>query len=80
MMATYALGLWWGSILIEDKYPNVGTGIYTPGDVMIVFFNILMLGFNLGQIFPSIKKVFEGKQAAYRIFTIIDRQPLIKNP
>ena len=39
-----------------------------------------MLGFNLGQIFPSVKKVLEGRQAAYRIFKIIDRQPIVRNP
>jgi len=38
-----------------------------------------MAGFNLSQLTPSIKKIAEGRQAASRIFEIIDRKPLIEN-
>jgi hypothetical protein len=38
-----------------------------------------MAGFNLSQLTPSMKKIAEGRQAAARIFEIIDRDPLIKN-
>lgn len=38
-----------------------------------------MAGFNLSQLTPSMKKIAEGRQAAARIFEIIDRKPLISN-
>jgi len=46
---------------------------YGAGDVLVVFFSILMAGFNLSQLTPSIKKITEGRTAAARIFRIIDR-------
>jgi ATP-binding cassette subfamily B (MDR/TAP) protein 1 len=52
---------------------------YTAGDVLVVFFSVLMAGFNLTQLTPSLKKIAEGRQAAARIYQIIDREPLIKN-
>lgn len=39
-----------------------------------------MGGFNLSQLTPAFKKIAQGQQAAGRIYAIIDRQPLIKNP
>ena len=39
----------------------------------------MMLGFNISQSAPSLKKIAEGRQAAARIFEIIDRVPKIKN-
>ncbi len=34
----------------------------------------------MSQLTPAFKKISEGRQAAARIFSIIDREPLIKNP
>ena len=39
-----------------------------------------MAGFNLSQFAPTLKKISEGKQAAKRIYAIIDRVPEIRNP
>ncbi len=52
---------------------------YTAGDVLVVFFSILMSGFNFSQLTPSLEKIAQGRQAAARIFQIIDREPKIKN-
>ncbi len=38
-----------------------------------------MAGFNLSQLTPSMKKIAEGRQAAARIYEIIDRKSLIAN-
>lgn len=38
-----------------------------------------MAGFNLSQLTPSMKKIAEGRQAAARIYEVIDRKPLIGN-
>lgn len=79
MIASYALGFWYGSkcIIGADNCPNQN---YTAGEVLIVFFAIVIVGFNLSQLTPAFKKIAEGRQAAARIFAVIDRDPLIKNP
>jgi ATP-binding cassette subfamily B (MDR/TAP) protein 1 len=80
MFASYALGFWFGSHCVEKTdVCNTGQN-YTAGNVLIVFFCILMAGFNFSQLTPALKKIAEGRQAAARIYQIIDRQPLIKNP
>ena len=53
---------------------------YTAGDVLVVFFSVLMAGFNLTQLGPSMEKIAQGKNAAARIFGILDREPEIKSP
>ncbi len=45
----------------------------------MVFFSILMAGFNFSQLTPALKKIAEGRQSAARIFEIVDREPKIKN-
>ncbi len=57
---------------------NGGT-TYKAGTVLIVFFSILMSGFNLSQLTPAIKKISEGRIAAARIYKVIDRKPLIES-
>ena len=82
MLAAYALGFWYGSLCVEGHNgcpPRLNGGQkYTGGDVLIVFFSILMAGFNLSQLAPAFQKIIEGRVAAVRIFEIIDRKPQIK--
>lgn len=84
ILSSYALGFWYGSLCVEGASgcsPDLNGGSkYSAGDVLIVFFSVLMAGFNLSQLTPAIRKVAEGKIAAARIFKIIDRVPLIKSP
>ena len=82
MLASYALGFWYGSLLVERREPNSvsESGFYTAGDVLIVFFSVIIAGFNTTQLSPAMKAIAKGRQAAARIFKIIDREPLIFNP
>ena len=83
LLASYSLGFWYGSrcVLGADNCSRQVAGQkYTTGDVLTIFFSILMAGFNLSQLTPGLKKITEGRQAARRIFAIVDRQPLITNP
>lgn len=49
MIWTYALGFWYGAKLIsEETYNSNMDDIYTAGDVMTIFFSILMGSFSLG--------------------------------
>lgn len=76
MLASYSLGFWYGSrcVLQADNCdPDISKQKYTTGDVLVVFFSVLMAGFNLSQLTPAFKKIAEGKQAAARIYEVIDR-------
>jgi hypothetical protein len=71
MLSSYALGFWYGSNCVEGTEscsPSISKQNYTAGDVLVVFFSILMAGFNLSQLTPSMKKIGEGRQAAARIY------------
>lgn len=83
MFASYALGFWYGSKCVigaDNCILNDDMKRYTAGDVLVVFFSVLMAGFNLTQLGPSMEKIAQGKNAAARIFGILDREPEIRSP
>ena len=55
MLCCYALGFWYGSKLVNEKAYNMGS-VYTAGDVLVIFFSIIMGGFELSQMGPCLKK------------------------
>jgi hypothetical protein len=60
MLASYSLGFWYGSHCVEGTSscpPNISGQTYTAGDVLVIFFSILMAGFNLSQVTPAMKKI-----------------------
>ncbi|KAI9343429.1 P-loop containing nucleoside triphosphate hydrolase protein [Zopfochytrium polystomum] len=63
---TYALGFWYGGT-------RIGHGM-TPGDVINVFFSIIIGAFSLGQVGPNLSDVASGIGAASKIFEVIDRK------
>ncbi|CAK64833.1 unnamed protein product (macronuclear) [Paramecium tetraurelia] len=81
MLWAYALGFWYGAKLISDQTLNHNMGeVYTVGDVMIIFFAILTGGFSLGQAGPCVQNFAKGRQAAVKMFAVLDRHPRIVNP
>jgi ATP-binding cassette, subfamily B (MDR/TAP), member 1 len=52
----------------------------TAGNILTIFFTILITGYNFTQLMPSINKISEGRVAAARIFEILDRVPAITSP
>ena len=60
----YALGLWWGGQLVL----NDG---WTGGDVMAVFFAVLVGGFNIGQAQPAVEAITAAKGAAFTVYRTI---------
>uniref|UniRef100_A0A8B9NZN4 Multidrug resistance protein 1 n=1 Tax=Apteryx owenii TaxID=8824 RepID=A0A8B9NZN4_APTOW len=68
--ASYALAFWYGTTLIlaDD---------YTIGNVLTVFFSVLIGAFSIGQTAPSIEAFANARGAAYAIFNIIDNEPQI---
>lgn len=58
MLASYALGFWFGSYCAQGTTRCLNEGnAYSAGDVVVVFFTILIAGFNFTQLTPAIKKV-----------------------
>ncbi|XP_074721034.1 ATP-dependent translocase ABCB1 isoform X1 [Strix uralensis] len=70
--ASYALAFWYGTTLVL-------TDDYTIGNVLTVFFSVLIGAFSIGQTAPSIEAFASARGAAYTIFNIIDNEPQIDN-
>lgn len=77
---TYTIGFWYGTVLVSNREVNTNSGVvYTVGDVVVIFFTVYMSGLNLGQIPECVKNFMAGRKAAARIFSVLDRVPLIKS-
>uniref|UniRef100_A0A671FUS3 ATP binding cassette subfamily B member 1 n=1 Tax=Rhinolophus ferrumequinum TaxID=59479 RepID=A0A671FUS3_RHIFE len=68
--ASYALAFWYGTSLVLS-------GEYSIGQVLTVFFSVLIGAFSVGQASPSIETFANARGAAYEIFKIIDNKPHI---
>ncbi|PNJ70212.1 ATP-dependent translocase ABCB1 [Pongo pygmaeus] len=68
--ASYALAFWYGTTLVLS-------GEYSIGQVLTVFFSVLIGAFSVGQASPSIEAFANARGAAYEIFKIIDNKPII---
>ncbi|XP_037366487.1 ATP-dependent translocase ABCB1 isoform X2 [Talpa occidentalis] len=68
--ASYALAFWYGTKLVI-------TNEYSIGQVLTVFFSVLIGAFSVGQATPSIEAFANARGAAYEIFNIIDNKPSI---
>lgn len=68
--ASYALAFWYGTTLVLSNE-------YSIGQVLTVFFSVLIGAFSVGQASPSIEAFANARGAAYEIFKIIDNKPSI---
>lgn len=68
--ASYALAFWYGTSLVISKE-------YSIGQVLTVFFSVLIGAFSIGQASPNIEAFANARGAAYEIFNIIDNKPSI---
>ncbi|KAJ3070700.1 ATP-binding cassette, sub-B (MDR TAP), member 4, partial [Quaeritorhiza haematococci] len=67
IFCSYALAFWYGSTLIPQ-------GIMTGGEVVNVFFSIIIGAFSIGSAGPGLTALSTAQGAAHKIFEIIDRQ------
>ncbi|KAG0304485.1 Multidrug resistance protein 1 [Linnemannia gamsii] len=70
LFATYGLSFWYGAHQVFD-------GHMTGGQVINVFFGMIMGAFALGNIGPNAAAFASAQGAAYQIFKTIDRIPTI---
>ncbi len=73
IMCAYALGFWYGWKLTQNIDPVTGEPEYTVGKILLVFFNIIIAIFSIGQAIPFANNLALARAAAYEIFQIIDR-------
>jgi ATP-binding cassette, subfamily B (MDR/TAP), member 1 len=75
------LAYWYGFECIQgtSNCPQKSYNPYDAGTVVTIFFGMLLPAINLNQFTPTFKSIAEGKMAAARIFSIIDREPTIKS-
>ena len=67
---SYALAFFYGSYLVE-------WGLRSGGDVVSVFFCLMMGSFQLGAAGPLVASINEARGAAYKLFSIVDRTSAI---
>ncbi|XP_040297614.1 bile salt export pump-like [Bufo bufo] len=67
----YALAFWYGSKLVLEEEE------YSPGNLLQVFFGVLVGALNLGQASPCLQAFASGRGAATHIFETIDKEPKI---
>ena len=67
---SYSMALWYGSTLVED-------GVITGGQVLTVFWAILIGGLGLASLGTAMGAIGKGRQAALTILNVIDRVPPI---
>eukprot|EP01083_Nonionella_stella_P067673 179147_1 len=75
LFGAYGLALWYGVELILNGTESSLTGEpYNGGDVLTVFFSIMIGAQSLGLAAPSFPAVQSGRVAAFRLYQIIDRE------
>ncbi|CAH2305682.1 bile salt export pump [Pelobates cultripes] len=67
----YALAFWYGSKLVLEEEE------YSPGNLLQVFFGVLIGALNLGQASPCLQAFASGRGAATHIYETIDNEPKI---
>uniref|UniRef100_H3BX23 ATP-binding cassette, sub-family B (MDR/TAP), member 4 n=1 Tax=Tetraodon nigroviridis TaxID=99883 RepID=H3BX23_TETNG len=67
---SYALAFWYGSTLILNQE-------YTIGNLLTVFFVVLIGAFSVGQTSPNIQTFASARGAAHKVYAIIDHKPNI---
>jgi len=78
IQGVYALGFFVGSIFIKNEVHNPSSdGPYTAGEVLTVFFSIMMVNFTPTLATPCVKAFTIAKANAVKAFAIIDRKSKI---
>jgi len=72
IFCSYAMAFWYGSTLIFAEGST-----FSPGNMMTVFFAVLIGAINLGMATPNLEAFSVGKTAAALVFAIIDRESKI---
>ncbi|XP_048755888.2 ATP-dependent translocase ABCB1-like isoform X2 [Ostrea edulis] len=69
IFSVYGFGFWYGAKLVREDSD------YTPGNVLIVFFSIMIAAFSLGYATPPLGKFSEARGAAFTVYQLIQQVP-----
>ncbi|ELU17748.1 hypothetical protein CAPTEDRAFT_209638 [Capitella teleta] len=70
LFSSYALAFWYGTDLVSKD-------TISAGNLLTVFFSIMMGGFSIGNAMPNLQDFANARGAAYAIYNIIDLVPSI---
>nr|XP_039272613.1 ATP-dependent translocase ABCB1-like isoform X3 [Styela clava] len=70
--SVYAITFWYGVQLIIDENDPLD-----PGDMMVVFFNVLLAALGLGAAGSNMEYISTAKVAGMKLFSVIERVPVI---
>lgn len=77
--ACYALSFWYGvKLILDERHLPPEEQIYTPANMVSVFFSTLIATWNFGMGAPLVETFSTAKGAAQKIFAVLDSEPEIK--
>ncbi|XP_078320541.1 ATP-dependent translocase ABCB1-like isoform X1 [Crassostrea virginica] len=71
VFSVYGFGFWYGAKIVREDSD------YDPGNVLIVFFSIMIAAFSLGYATPPLAKFSEARGAAFTVYQMIEKVPEI---
>ncbi|XP_019766548.2 ATP-dependent translocase ABCB1 isoform X2 [Dendroctonus ponderosae] len=72
----YALAFWYGvGLVIEERNLPEADRVYTPGNMMGVFFATLIASWNCGTISPYLEVFGMARGAAFKVFQVLESRP-----
>lgn len=81
VFACYALSFWYGvGLILKERDLPEEDKVYTPGNMISVFFSTLVASWNFGQLAPFFETFGTAKGAAKKIFDVLDNEPVINKP
>jgi len=79
MFASYGVAFYTGMLFKYHGVKNHSTGqVWTPGNILAVFFCVLSGSFMLGNVAPGIVALSKAKTSAARFFAVLDSKPVIQ--
>lgn len=78
MYGSYALAFWYGvELIIREEDLTEADRVYTPGNVVAVFFCSIMSTWSFGLGAPYLEAFSAARGAAVKIFSVIESRPVI---
>jgi ATP-binding cassette subfamily B (MDR/TAP) protein 1 len=78
IFVSYAVAILYGCYLVGNAVTNPVKGrAYTGGDVITVFWSVLVASLTLGDIGPCWAQLSSSRICAHRLFALIDRAPAV---
>ncbi|XP_066148570.1 multidrug resistance protein homolog 49-like [Euwallacea fornicatus] len=76
----FALAFWYGvGLIIDERHLPESERVYTPGNMMGVFFATLIATWNFGTIGPYLEVFGMARGAAFKLFQVLESEPKIHN-